>query len=137
MRRPRRRPIYYAAVTLRDGTVLSAYPERKPAERIMKRERIRIDADNVFRETDVSGDFMSDANNQGRTRFQDIVANRINLQRTLRDLVVPRFETLELQIAEIKAQLDRLEGLVNLVIKQSDSRVAVKRESLESLSGNG
>ncbi len=113
MRRPRRRPIYYAAITLRDGTVLSAYPQRKPAERIMKREGIRIDADNVFRETDVSGDFMSDANNQGRTRFQDIVANRINLQRTLRELLLPRLETLELQVAEIKTQLDRVEGLLD------------------------
>ena len=74
MRRPRRRPIYYSTIALRDGTVLSAYPQRKPAQRIMKRDGIRIDADNVFREIDISGDFMSDANNQGRTRFLQITS---------------------------------------------------------------
>ena len=128
MRRPRRRPIYYSTIALRDGTVLSAYPQRKPAQRIMKRDGIRIDADNVFREIDISGDFMSDANNQGRTRFQDIVANRINLQRTIRELVLPRLETVESQVAEIKTQLDRIEGLLKSLIHQADSRVPTGSE---------
>lgn len=64
---------------------------------------------------------MSDANNQGRTRFQDIVANRINLQRTIRELVLPRLETVESQVTEIKAQLDRVEGLLRSLIQQAKS----------------
>lgn len=109
MPRPRRRPTYYHVSCLRDLTVLGAYPVRKPTPHMLKRDRRRIDEDNVCAEFETAGDNLRDVNNDTRTRFQDIVANALNVRRAIRELVLPRLLELESQVADLRARLDRIE----------------------------
>ena len=39
--------MHYLASTLHDGTVLAAYPIRKPSKRAFKEDHLRVDADGV------------------------------------------------------------------------------------------
>lgn len=104
-RRIRRRPTYYHVSCLRDGTVLAAYPTRKPTPHMLKRDGQRIDEDNVCSEFDRSGSELRDVNNDTRTRFQDIVANALNVRRAIRQLVLPRLDEIESQLAALRAQI--------------------------------
>ena len=88
MRSPRKRALHYSAISLHDGTILAAYPMRKPAPRIMRRDGMRTDADGVTRTFPGAGHELSDVRNESRMRFQDIIANRLNTRRALRELVV-------------------------------------------------
>ena len=99
------RPTYYTAHCLRDGTVIAAYPARKPSSRVLKRDGRRIDADNICQEFDTSGMELSDVRNEGRTRFQDIIANALNMRRAIRELVLPRLIALESEVAALRVEL--------------------------------
>ena len=112
MGRQRRRPMYFTAHRLHDGTVLAAYPIRKPSKQELKRERVRIDPDGVAREWADNGRNLSDIHNETRTRFQDIIATNLNTRRAIRELLEPRLaETME-EIAKLREQLDRIEALL-------------------------
>jgi len=47
MRRQKRKPVYYSASSMNDGTVMAAYPIRKIPDRIMKRDGYMLDEDGV------------------------------------------------------------------------------------------
>jgi hypothetical protein len=66
MRRQRRRPRYYYASSLFDGTVLAAYPIRKPAPKIIKRDNLKIDEDGVCGESLRAGKHLSDCQYESR-----------------------------------------------------------------------
>ena len=85
----RRRPMYYTAHLLHDGTVLWAYPIRKPSKQELKLNRIRIDTDGLARVWADAGRDIRDVTNETRTRFQDIIATNLNTRRSLRQLVLP------------------------------------------------
>jgi hypothetical protein len=108
MSRNRRRPTYYHVHCLRDGTIIAAYPVRKPTPHTLKRDNRRIDDDNVCAEYDTSGDQLRDVKNDGRTRFQDIISNALNVRRAVRQLVIPHLNELASQLAAISAHLERL-----------------------------
>jgi|GEM_PF-2770584 len=112
MARTRRRATYFEVSTLRDGTVLAAYPVRKPTPHVIKRDRLQIDEDNICKEFSRSGSELGDVRYDGRTRFQDIVANRLNTCRAIRTLVLPRIEQLEAGLAALQSQLNRIEELL-------------------------
>jgi hypothetical protein len=86
---------------------------RKPSPHVLKRDRLRIDEDNICKEFGTSGSDLRDVNYDGRTRFQDIVANRLNVNRAIREIVLPRLDAVELQFANIRTQLDRIERVLN------------------------
>lgn len=112
MRRPRRKPMHYSASSLFDGTVLAAYPVRKPAPKVIKRDNLRIDDEGVCVEWLRSGKELSDVNNDTRTRFQDIIATSLNTRRALREIVLPELAALREEVAAVRSHLERIEQLL-------------------------
>ena len=108
MRRPRRRQMHYYASGLHDGTVLAAYPIRKPAPRIMRRDGMRVDADGITQHRQSAGEWLRDDGDERRFRFQDILANALNSRRALRELVLPQLEALAAEVAALRAEVARL-----------------------------
>ena len=113
MAKPRKRPTYYEATCLRDGTILSAAPARKPAARILKRDKRSIDLDNIIELWRTSGSEYR-YGDERRLRFFDIITNSLNTRRNLRDLVLPALCSIEVRLSRIEASLQRIEAqLVN------------------------
>jgi hypothetical protein len=81
---------------------------RKPAPRIMKRDGMRTDADGVTQEFTRAGRELSDWNYEGRLRFQDIIANRLNTRRALRDLVVVPLTEIHAELAALREEVASL-----------------------------
>lgn len=122
MTRQRRRPMYFSAHRLHDGTVLWAFPIRKPSKQELKRDHVRIDPDGVAREFADGGRNLSDVHNETRTRFQDIIATRLNTRRAIRELVLPCLaETLE-EVRNLHSRLDRIEALLTRHAQASTPR---------------
>jgi hypothetical protein len=110
MPRERRRPIHYTVIMLRDGTVISAIPVRKPAARILKRDGDRIDPDGVIREYATAGiEYGTTCPLDERPRFLDIFATNLNTRRAIRALVLPELAGLREEVRGLRAQLDRIE----------------------------
>lgn len=108
----RRRPMYYTAHLLHDGTVLSAFPIRRPSKQELRLYRTRIDADGLARVWADAGKDLCDVQNETRTRFQDIVANRLNTRRAIRQLVLPSLVATLEEIGKLRVQLDRIEAML-------------------------
>jgi len=108
MRRQRRRPMHYTAHSLHDGTVIAVFPVRKPTLRTIKQEKLRFDEDGVCREWSRAGQELSDVYNESRTRFQDIIATRLNTRRAIREMVHPYLLKLQKDIDEVHKKLDRV-----------------------------
>jgi len=111
MQRPRKRPIYYNACRLYDQTVIAAFPDRKPLPKKLKFYHAKIGEDGVFGWDIRSGSELRDCNYEGRIRFQDIIANSLNARRAVRDIALPAIQALSQEVAELRAQLTRIEGL--------------------------
>jgi hypothetical protein len=112
MRKQKRRPMYYSAMSLFDGTVTSAYPVRKPIPKTIKAERLTIDEDGVCREWADTGKELSDVNNESRMRFQDIIATRINTRRAIREIVCPYLIKLQKDVDDLGDKLDHIQRLI-------------------------
>jgi len=104
--------MYYTVIMLHDGTVLAARPIRKPSQRPSNPLRRKIDPDGVAVEWAESGRDLADIHNDGRTRFQDIIAVNLNTRRAVRDLVLPRMAGLQAEVLGLREQLGRLEKLL-------------------------
>jgi hypothetical protein len=109
MARPRYRPTCYEAICLRDGTVLSAIPIRKPADRLLKQCKETIDVDNIIELWRTSGTEYRSADDS-RFRFFDLMANSLNTRRNLRGLVLPRLQAIEQRLVDIETCLRRIEA---------------------------
>ena len=112
MRRPQRRPMYYWASSLLDGTVLGTFPMRKPLPKVIKREHLKIDEDGICKESLDPGKWLCDDTRSNRFRFQDIVANRHNTRRAIRELALPELAAIREEVAAMRSQLDRIERLL-------------------------
>jgi hypothetical protein len=112
MRRPRRRPMHYTAFSLYDGTVIAARPIRKPIFRTKRQEEAAIDQDGVCQEWLEAGKELSDINNEGRTRFLDIISTRLNTRRAIREMVIPHLVKMESDIEELRKQIEQLHRLL-------------------------
>ena len=112
MQRQKRRPMHYSAHCLHDGTVIAAFPVRKPIPRTIKQEKLRIDEDGVCREWAGTGKELSDVSNESRTRFQDIIATRLNTHRAIREMVCPYLLKLQKDMDDVRNQLDHIKRLL-------------------------
>ncbi len=112
MRRQKRRQIYYSAHSLHDGTVLAAFPVRKPVPKTIKREKLRIDEEGVCREWAGGGQELSDVYNEGRTRFQDIIATHLNTRRAIREIICPHLLKLQKDMDDVRNKLDSIQQLI-------------------------
>ena len=112
MGRQRWRPMYFSAHTLNDGTVLAAFPIRKPSKQALKQNHARIDPDGVARVFADAGKDLSDVRNETRTRFQDIISTNLNTRRAIRKLVLPCLAETQEEVGKLSSQLDRIEALL-------------------------
>ena len=112
MARARRRSLHYLAFTLYDGTVLGAFPIRKPSRQEFKRDKLRVDPDGVTIEHAGSGSELRDVRNEERTRFQDLIAANLNTRRAIRAMVLPELADIQLEVRAMRAQLDRIEATI-------------------------
>jgi len=113
MRRQKPRPMHYTTHSLHDGTILAAYPVRKPPPKTIKRDKIRIDEDGVCHEYAGAGRELSDVYNETRMRFQNIIATRLNTRRAIREMVLPCLAKLQCDVEDIRAQLARIQELLS------------------------
>ena len=112
MRRQRRRPTHYHAISLFDGTVLATYPVRKPTPKAIKRDNIKIDEEGVCQELMEGGRQIVRSEEARRFRFMDVMANRLNARRAVREIALPEIAALREEVAAVRAQLDRIERAI-------------------------
>ncbi|MCX5676481.1 MAG: hypothetical protein NTX87_15885 [Planctomycetota bacterium] len=122
MRRQRRKPLHYRSEALYDGTVIAAFPIRKPLPKVIKRDNLRIDDDGVCREWLRAGQELSDPNNETRLRFQNIIATSLNTRRALREIVLPRLTALQAEIAAVRTHLGHIEQLLQQYHAKSEKQ---------------
>ena len=107
--RPRQRKIHYIAAALHDGAIFATYPERKPSPKSIRQRGYRIDDDGVLNQKSRGGQELK-YGDERRFRGQDILANRLNTRRAIRELVLPVLEDLRLEIATLRAEIGQLSG---------------------------
>jgi hypothetical protein len=100
--------MHYTVHTLHDGTVLAAYPVRKPSPQLIKRDRLRIDEDGVAIVFSGPGRELSHSTNESRTRFQNIIAENLNTRRALRELILPPLHDLRTEVSALRAEVAAL-----------------------------
>ncbi|MCU0980787.1 MAG: hypothetical protein MUF25_16680 [Pirellulaceae bacterium] len=111
-RKPRRRMVYSYTFGFQDGSVIACGPERKPFERRIKEEGIHIDEDGVFREALYSPTSWHSWNDEQRREAVTILANRLNMRRAIRDLVLPELKELKTVLLDIEKRLRQIEQAI-------------------------
>lgn len=122
MRRQQRKSLHYHAEALYDGTVIAAFPIRKPLPKVIKRDHLRIDDDGVCREWLRAGQELRDPNNETRFRFQNIIATSLNARRALREIVLPRLTALQAEIAAVRTHLGHIEQMLQQYHAKSEKQ---------------
>ena len=108
-RKPRRRPVHYTTFAYADGAVTLCTPTRKPLPKQIKQEGLHIDNDFVCKEyQSTTGEFGGRPVEQ-RVRFADLLANRLNMRRAIRDIVMPALEDIQSSIERLHKRLDEIE----------------------------
>ena len=106
----RKKPVYYTAFGLKDGTVFAAMPVRKP-------HKAKPDPEGVctfYSEGDV---VPADLPDWQRTAFHAAVSTDINVKRIMRERVVARLDTLEKELAAAHEHLARIEQKLDLLLR--------------------
>ena len=117
MRRKKRRPKHYCRISLCDGTILAAYPVRKPTPKVQKRDKTLIDSDGISdRGRYDSG--MSYSTSENRFRFQNIMASRLNTRRAIREIVMPEINEVQKELQEISKQLEQLTQILEKILSR-------------------
>jgi hypothetical protein len=115
MSRPKRRkPVHYVTFAYADGATVACLPARKPTKLKIADEGIHIDSDYVMREYrySSSGTFEG-ASNEQRVRMADLLSNRLNMRRTIRELVLPCLANLQAMLRTLDERLQRIEEAVS------------------------
>lgn len=112
-KKKRRSTVHYVTFCYRDGATVACLAERKPSERVLKDRGERVDSDFVFRENAVELDESYEWTPDYRGRASDILSNRINMRRAIRELVLPELSLIQESLAKIDQRLDKIEGQQN------------------------
>jgi hypothetical protein len=83
---------------------------RRPAPRILRRDGVKVEPDGVIAHGSRNGQELSDWTNEGRTRFQDIIAINLNGRRALRELVCPMVAALQGEVAALRREVAQIRG---------------------------
>lgn len=112
-RKPRHRPVHYTTFAFLDGAVTSCTPGRKPLPKRIKEDGLHIDADFVCMEyQSAPGEFGRWPDEQ-RVRFSDLLANRMNMRRAIRDIVMPVLADIQSSIEKLNKRLSEIERTLN------------------------
>jgi len=98
--------VYYFTVQLLDGTVLTAVPKRKPYAETVK------DKDSIYHGVVTSGKQYSDPTYEDRFRFLDIISNRLNTRRAIRDIVSPQIAKLQKDVDSMLKELAEIKEIL-------------------------
>jgi hypothetical protein len=109
-RKVRRRPVHYLNFAYRDGAVVSSTPIRKPSKRKMKEDGLRVDDDLVCQEYLYGCDQFMDWEMDFRVRVSNLLANRMNMRRTVRELVMPELASIQATLADVVGRLSQIEA---------------------------
>ncbi len=112
-RKPRRRMVYSYTFGFHDGAVIGAGPNRKPSEKRVKSDGLWIDDDSVFQEYLYSPTDWCSWEPEKRTKTVEVLANRLNTRRAIRELVLPELRSLHQSIELLRDQLDRIERKID------------------------
>ena len=111
-RKPRRRTVYSWTFGFPDGAVIGVAPERKPTDKRIKEEGWSIDDDGVYRETLYDSDYWKTWEPEKRYKAVELLANRLNTRRAIRELILPELKSLHESIDSLRKQLDRIEDAI-------------------------
>jgi hypothetical protein len=111
-RKPRRRPVHYITFAFRDGAVVGCLPTRKPSAKRLKEDGIRVDPDLVCREYLYGASNLQTWELEQRVRTGDLLTNRMNMRRTVRELVLPGLAEIREALLAIHGRLERIEQMV-------------------------
>lgn len=117
-RKPRRRPVHYTTITFPIGAVMTCTPRSKPLPKQIKEERLQIDADYVCEELQFSPEEFDRLPDTARAKFSDLMANRINMRRAIREIVMPVLAEVQSSLEQLNQRLSQMERL----LKQSSSK---------------
>jgi hypothetical protein len=109
MRKKAHRPVHYVTTSYRDGAVVACFPDRRPSKRKLKQDGLRIDDDLVFRERTYGSAEFARWDVEFRVRVSDLLANRMNMRRTVRELVLPRLVALQTTLGDLAKRLECIE----------------------------
>jgi hypothetical protein len=104
--------VYSWTYGFHDGAVVGVFPDRKPTEKKLKDDGLKIDEDGVFRESFYDPTYWHKWEPEKRTKLGEVLANRMNTRRALRELVLPELNAMQESIDSLREQLDRVEKLL-------------------------
>ncbi|MBL8814237.1 MAG: hypothetical protein JNM43_28975 [Planctomycetaceae bacterium] len=108
-RKPRHRPVHYTMVAFPGGAVATCTPRRKPSPKQIKANGLQIDVDYVCNEYLLAPDEFDEMSQRARGKISDILANRMNTRRAIRDLVLPVLSEIQSSIQQINNRLNEIE----------------------------
>lgn len=122
MRRQSRK-MHYLVRELRDGTVIGAFPIRKPSPAEMRNARHPIDADGVAEAHFGSVREMTEVGDETRMRRLDLIAANLNTRRAIRSLILPELAALHDEVASLRAEIANLSKAVAAAARGRAARV--------------
>ncbi|QDT05333.1 hypothetical protein K227x_37330 [Rubripirellula lacrimiformis] len=111
-RKPRRRMVHWVTFGFNDGSVIACAPERKLSSKRIKEERIYVCPDGVQREYMHKPNELCTWSLEQRIRSCDILSNRLNTRRAIRELVLPEIAALADTLQRIEKRLDAIERYI-------------------------
>ena len=108
-RKRQRKEQHYLTIGYRDGAVTACLPKRKPSAKSLEFMGDVVDDDFVYREYHQSADEIFELPAEVSVRLVDVLANRINTRRAVRELVLPELKAIRESLETIHQRLDRLE----------------------------
>ncbi len=108
-RKPRRRMVHWVTSGFNDGSVTGCHSELKVSEKRAKEEGIYICPDGVQREYTYKPSEFRGWKVEQRVRVSDILSNRLNTRRAIRELILPELVAIAETLQRIEDRLDRIE----------------------------
>lgn len=109
-RKKKRTAVHYVTFGFRDGAATACLPERKPSAKHLKESGERADPDFVFREHLYGPSDLRGWELPQRVRTCDILANRLNVRRAIRELVLPELQAIRSLLVELNERVGRIES---------------------------
>ena len=109
-RRKPRRPVHYVVTAYRDGAVVGCHPERKPSARKLKEDQLKIDDELVFWELSYGADEFAAWELDQRVRTADLLSNRMNMRRTVREVLMPQLASIQATLVDVAKRIARIKA---------------------------